>query len=786
MKPLFTTFCRRLQALSTGAASHTCCLLRRAAKHAAASAAALALLACPLLLCGCEGEDETPGLGWQIPDEEQMPYGFSMEENVPGYVRAWRMPEGFAGFTERWNERARDHLAREVEISKQKLARAITAQLYAVPGTEGYIAAAVDLRSAWVNLRQLQHRIAQGNYLSYHEEHELPQDLQWQTGSEQPELGSPEARKGGTLRIALQRSFPNTLRPFGPNSNHSTRRYIYDDIDLGLVRIHPGTGELIPGTADRWAVSEDGQTVYFHIDPAATFSNGARLTARDFITALYVRTSPHSVEPFYNSYYLGNFSRIATYGDSVVAVTLTSPRPYAPYFAAIPPSCTSFYAEFGPDYPTRYLWRVPPTLGGYTVDPAGTIMGRQLTMKRVRNWWARERQYTRYSCNVDSIVYAFVSETTKARELFRIGELDIFSAREAMHWYEGLEIEPVHKGYIQRVHFNNIWPRSSFGFHLNCSQEPFNNKFMRAGFHYALNIQKVINTIFRGDYSRLGSYFSGFGPYTNEKIRALPYDPARARWCFRKAGYTKKGPDGFLRKPDGTPLQVTVSARIDPLYTDCLHQLREEAARCGLDLRIEQMDDTLFFQKVMDKQYAAALYSWGFSPPLPDPTPFFHSSYAYRENHSSSNRKTRGNSGKIPATGTNNITATSSAKLDAAILACQTARSVNQAIRAHHRAQRLIANTYAWVPGWTTSYWRFAQWRWVRWPDTPECRFCPPRYYDPLDSHLYWIDEDIKRETQRARAEGRSFPEEELNIPVPPQGLPAAARNHHPEPTDRT
>ncbi len=751
MKPPFPRACRHL--------------LRRATR----ALAALMLLTMPLLLAGCDARNDLPGLSWEIPAEEHMPFGFSMEEEVPGYARAWHMPEGFAGFTERWNATARERLAEVTEEAKLRLARAITAQLYAVPGTEEYETAGVDLRSAGASLSQLRLRARQGDYLSYHEESELPEGLQWQDGSQQPELGSPEARKGGTLRMALQRSFPNTFRPFGPNSNHSTRRYVYDDIDLGLVRIHPGTGELIPGTADRWAISADGKTVYFHIDPEATFSNGARLTARDFITSLYVRTSPHAAEPFYKSYYLGNFSHIATYGDDILAVTLNSARPYAPYFASIPPSCTAFYAEFGPDYPTRYLWRVPPTTGGYTVDAGGTIMGRQLTMKRVQNWWARERKFTRHSCNVDSMVYSFVSEPTKARELFRIGELDVFATREAMHWYEGLEIEPVHKGYIERVHFNNIWPRNCFGFHLNCSQEPFNNKLMRVGFHYALNIQSVINTVFRGDYTRLGSYFSGFGPYTNERIRALPYAPLKARLAFHRAGYTEEGPDGLLRKPDGTPLQVTVSARIDPLYTDCLHKLREDAARCGLDLRIEQMDDTVFFEKVMGKKYSAALYSWGFSPPLPDPAPFFRSSLAYREDGS-------------PAAGTNNITATSSAKLDSAILACQSARTVKEAIRAHHRAQRLIADTYAWVPGWTSSYWRFAQWRWVRWPDTPDCRFCPPRYYDPLDSHLYWVDENLKRETLRARSEGRSFPEREINIPVPPQELPAAAQNR---PTER-
>ncbi len=721
----------------------------------------LLLLLGALGLSGCGDSDDSPGLSWVAPEDKAMPRGFAIDAKVPRYARLWHMPPGFEGFPERWNRRVVEYLDREKEDCAREMGQAAAVFLNSVPGSDAHVAAGVRLNAACGRMETLRERRALGDYLVFRSENELPDGLNWQFGDQEPEIGSPQACKGGTLRVGLQRSFPGTLRPFGPNSSVPTRHYIYDDIDLDLVRIHPGTGNLIPGTADCWAVSEDGKTVYFHIDPRATFSNGAKLTTRDFVTALFVRTSSNSAEPFYGSYYLSNFSRVAIYGDSVLAVTLTTPRPFAAHYAAIPPSCTNFYAEFGPDYPTRYLWRVAPTLGGYTVDESGVIMGRQITMKRVRNWWARDRKYTRHSCNVDSIVYSFMSETTKIRELFRIGELDVFSARDAEHWYEGLEIDDVHNGYIQRVHFSNIWPRNSFGIHLNCSRPPFDDKAMRLGFQHALNIQSVIDIIFRGDYTRLGSYFSGFGPYTDESIKARPYSPELARRYFHEAGYTVEGSDGILRKEDGTRLQVVVSSRIDPLYANCLHLLREDATRCGLDLRIGQMDDTVFNSKVKEKQYTAAVYSWAFSPPLPDPAPFFLSQYALRTDGS-------------PAVGTNNVTATASAELDSAIQACSKARTEKEAARAHHLVQQLVHKAAAWVPGWTTSYWRFAQWRWLRWPDTPECRFCPPRYSDPLESYLYWIDEDVRRETLRARASGRSFPEVELDIPLPTQ--PTAAR----------
>ena len=714
---------------------------------------AVALLGC-LVLSSCDDDSAALGVEWQHPSDLTMPLGFAETDPVPTYTKRWHMPPGFAGFPERWNAKVRDYVDSRLEETRQECEEAMQQCLTAAPGSAKQLNARVRYQNAWRDLLALTNRKGQGDYLVFLRENQLPEELEWHDGQDQPELGSPKAEKGGTLRLAIQRSVPSTFRVFGPNSNNAFRRYLYDDIDLPLIRLHPGTGKLIPGTADRWAVSRDGRTVYFHIDEKACFSDGSRLTTRDFITSLYVRTSPYAAEPFYNDYYMGQISRIAVYGNQYLAVTLAAARPYAPFYASVPPSCTSFYAEFGPDYPTRYLWRVAPTTGGYTVNPFAVVMGRQVSLIRVPDWWAADRRYTRYSCNVDHIVYQFVSENTKMRELFRLGELDVFNAREADFWYEGLEMEPVHRGLIQRVHFSNIWPRNCFGFHLNCSQPPFDDKTMRRGFHYALNVQQVLDTVFRGDYTRLGSYFSGFGQYTDETIKALPYSPTKARECFARAGYTEEGPDGILCKPDGTRLQVVMSSRIDPLYTNCMNILREEAARCGLDLRLEQSDDTVLYARVRAKKYQAAIFSWGFSPPLPDPSPFFDSAYAYKPDGT-------------PMPGTANITATSSPSLDRAILACKAAATEAEAVAAHHHAQQLIFNTLAWVPGWTTSYWRFAQWRWLRWPDEPECRFCPPRYYDPLDSHLYWIDEKMKEETLRVRSSGASFPEEDLEISLP-------------------
>ncbi len=56
---------------------------------------------------------------------------------------------------------------------------------------------------------------------------DLPKDLVWEDGADLPEVGSPDAKKGGTEYVRLA-DFPRTLRTVGPDSNGSFRPWILD------------------------------------------------------------------------------------------------------------------------------------------------------------------------------------------------------------------------------------------------------------------------------------------------------------------------------------------------------------------------------------------------------------------------------------------------------------------------------------------------------------------------------------------------------------------------------
>ena len=395
----------------------------------------------------------------------------------------------------------------------------------------------------------------------------------------------------------------------------------------------------------------------------------------------------------------------------------------------------------------RYQWRVPPTTGAYVVKPDGIIRGRQVILQRIPDWWGKDKKFTKYMYNVDQIVYNFIGEPSKAIELFRIGELDVLNITKPELWHERMEIPEVHNGYINRSTFYTIYPRPPTGIFLNTSKPPFNDLNVRLGFQHALNIQNIIDITFRGDYQRLNSYDSGFGKFTNPYIKARPYSPEQARAFFASAGYTIPCPDGILRKPDGTRLTAAITfPNSSPTLASTLGKLKEDARKCGLEIQLDPLDSTVAFRKIMEKRAQASFMAWGFTPPHPMNEQGFHSRYAYDERGSL-------------ITYTNNITAYADKEMDKLLDDETNAATEDELQKATWKVQQKIHDEALWVPCWTTEFIRLGYWRWVKWPNSATTQFCHPVVFDPMESYLYWVDNDVKKETLEAKREGRTFEE---------------------------
>lgn len=651
---------------------------------------------------------------------------------------------GFEDFLPRYNQHISEWLNTNLKSSEEELAKVENE----IAKADAVAAASMRLKADALRLdvEKYRFRIGLGDFLKMGSVAEIPAGLAWENGMDQPEIGDPAAIKGGVFRRFIS-SFPPTIRPFGDNSNNSFRGDVYDYIDLPLVASHPETMKEIPGLANAWAISADGRTIYFRLDPDARYSDGTPVHARDFLVAVYLRVSDHIVNPYAKQFYRENIAQIAVYDDLTLSVSLPETKAYAAALAgAITPSAPHFYSEYGADYNERYQWRFPPTTGAYEIRPEHIVKGVSITQTRVKDWWARDRKYYKHRFNPDKIVHTVVRDESKAFELFRAGELDTFYLTRPELWYEKSEIDPVHKGYIERVTFYNRYPKVPRGLYLNVSKPPLDNKSVRIGIQHAMNWQKVIDVMFRGDSQRLNAFNEGYAIFSDPSIRARPYSIELARAAFRRAGYIIEGKDGILAKADGTRLSVSVSYPVMPVYDRMFAILCEEAKACGFELRLDALEATVSYKNVMQKQHEMTLASWMITPPLPDFHQFLHSSNAFDD-------KGR------PKPQTNNIFCWSRPDTDELSEKVRTARNKEELRDAAWKLQRIMHDEAIFVPAYAIDYMRIGSWRWVKWPDCPNTRFSPPVVFDPHEVFVFWIDEKLRSETVHARRSGKFFSE---------------------------
>jgi microcin C transport system substrate-binding protein len=589
-------------------------------------------------------------------------------------------------------------------------------------------------------------RLGLGPYLKFSTPAEIPTDLVWENGLDEPEIGDPRAKKGGVLRKSIP-EFPPTIRPIGLNSNNGFRSEIYDNVDMLLITYHRATGKLMPSVASEWAVSKDRRTVYFKIDPDARYSDGIPIKASDYLLTTYIYCSDYSGEPFQKQYFKENFAQFVAYDDKTLSISMGEANYFIPIFAGWTwPSPPHFYKEYGPDYSERYQWQFVPTAGAYQVRPEDIIKGVSITQTRVKNWWAKDKKFYRYRYNPDKITHTVVRENSKAFELFRAGEIDTFGLTSPEYWYEKSQMPPVYDGYIERATFYNRYPQPDLGLYLNTRKTPLDNLNVRIGIQYSMNWDKVNEILFRGEYKRKNSISEGFGIYSDSSIVARPYSIEESRKAFRTAGYTGEGTDGILKKPDGTRLEVSVTYSVTPNTERIFAILREQAKACGLDLKLDGSEKTISYKKQQQKQHQIAFTAYNTSLPVPDFYQFLHSSTAIDD---------KGN----PKPQTNNLFGWARKDSDFLCERVRTAGTSAEIQDATWKLQRMMHDEAIFVPGYSVDFFKLGYWRWVKWPDCPDTRFSPPVVSDPLDAHVLWIDEDLQKETLAARRAGKTFPE---------------------------
>jgi microcin C transport system substrate-binding protein len=581
---------------------------------------------------------------------------------------------------------------------------------------------------------------------------DIPDDLVWEDGMDLPEIGSPEATKGGTYYDYLE-DFPPTIRPIGPDSNSSARNWVSDYFGMAYATPHPDVEGMVPGIAKSWAVSPERKTVYVKMNPEARWDEEHYITSDDAMFAFFFYLSDYIQAPYSTNYFKNEYANITKYDDHTFSVTVTRVKPDMDALVLwTVPKPQFFYKELGPDYPERYQWRSEPNAGPYTLADADINMGVRLLLRRDESWWAKDNKYFRYRFNPDVINLTVIRDTAKRMEAFRRGDLDMFELKTAEQWYEDLgDSSPeVVGGYIQKAVFYHQYPLGSWGLWMNSSRPLLDNQEVRLGIQYASNWDLILSNYFRGDLDRLKSQNEGFGEFSDTGLSPRKFDLEEAQRHFANAGFVNRGPDGVLVNSEGARLSLTLSSHYER-YSDIFTILREEALKAGLELRIEMLDGAAGFKKALEKQHDIYFVGFVAAPSMyPELSQNFHSKYAYDKaflDDGSANPDR-----KIVAQG-NNLEAIAIYDLDQLIDEYIASEDGDQMVELAHQIQKMVYDYAAWIPGFAEPYYREGYWRWIKWPEGFNGRITERAQ----DLFAFWIDAEEKEETLAARRSGQTF-----------------------------
>jgi microcin C transport system substrate-binding protein len=557
---------------------------------------------------------------------------------------------------------------------------------------------------------------------------QLPSDLKWETNNSDPLFCSPEAQKGGTFKTHIT-TFPLTLRYIGPDSNGSFRGFINGN-RMALTAFHPNTKNVIPSLATHWAYKGDNKTVYYKLDKSAKWSDGKPITADDYLFTLEMMRSKHIVAPWYNNHYNENFDKVVKFDDYTIAIISTKQRTKRElhYHNGLAPTPKHF-VKLDKDFIKRYNWKYFPNTGAYQIDEIRK--GKYITFKRKKNWWGEKLTYAKNCFNVNKVKITVIRDLSVAYEHFKKGNIDSFSVTLPDYWYKKTKDKNFDNGYIHKAWFYNDSERPNYGMWMNLDKWPFQDINVRKALSHSMNINKVINTVLRGDYERLQNGYTGYGPYTNKSIRARKFDLNKAEEYFKKAGWDKRGDDG-IRVKDGKRMSISITYGV-PHHQDRLVILKEEAKKAGVELKLRLMDGATSFKSILEKQHEIAYMGWSPGFLAPSYWQMIHSDNAHKPQ-------------------TNNISNMDNKELDKLIMKYRNTFKEKDRVKLSNRIQEIIFEQAAYIPTFLIPYFREAYWAYWKFPKVPATR-SSDSLFNPfgMGNGAFWVDMDLKKEIKKAK-----------------------------------
>ena len=358
-----------------------------------------------------------------------------------------------------------------------------------------------------------------------------------------------EAADGNTKELAIQVGpTPETIDPALNSSNDGGN--MLQHLAEGLLKMDKN-GNLIPGLAESYEVSDDGLTYTFKLRKGLKWSDGSDLTAKDFVYSWKRVADPNTAAPYgqdvlgkvkgYEEAAGGNIDALAVSApdDTTFVVELANP---VPFFDRIAAFSTLVPVQEATIEANGDAWTLSPetnvTAGPYKL--AEFTDGDRIVLEKNENYWDKD------NITFDKITYRLIEDPNAAYTAYKQGEVSMIKSVPS-------EEIPALKG-TEEFHVDPNM--GTYYLSFNTAKKPFDNEDVRKALALVIDRDYVANTVMQGTYlpanKIIGPGVSDAAPDSSfEKVTEEKYtkgvgsgdyeaDVAEAKELLAKAGY----PDG--------------------------------------------------------------------------------------------------------------------------------------------------------------------------------------------------------------------------------------------------
>ncbi len=279
-------------------------------------------------------------------------------------------------------------------------------------------------------------------------------------------------------------------------------------------------GEIIPGLATEWSVSDDGRTWRFRLRDGVKFHDGSDFNA-EAVKFTYDRLmDPETGSPRRSA--LAAVESVEVVDDHTVDITTKAP--FAPLLAQLSTYNTWILSPAQVQKVGEKVREMPSGTGPFRFD--SWQPGERLKVVRNDDYWGDKAK-------VDSVTFTVVPEDSARVLLLMSGQADVVSGVPTVmvDRLEGSDaVEMIRKTGYRTIYLG-----------MNLEMEPFDDPRVREAVALAVDKEGLVKGVMRGIGTLGGSYESSVIAGSATDLPPHPYNPERARELLADAGY----PNGF-------------------------------------------------------------------------------------------------------------------------------------------------------------------------------------------------------------------------------------------------